>query len=81
MAAGSDQAQDGRRLGGIAKVIEQEARRLFVEDAERIENQIPSGRLQIGVILGQLPVSRDSAPGRIGLDSFLWIAQLQGVDV
>ncbi len=71
MAALADQAEDRRRLGSVAHVVEQQARRLFEEHAERAEDERSDRRRQVWMVAGQLPVARRPAPDRIGFDCAL----------
>jgi hypothetical protein len=77
VAALTDQAQDRGRLGGVAHVVEQQARRLLEEDAQGAENEGANRGRQIRMIPCQLPITRRPTPDRIGLDGALGRLQVQ----
>lgn len=64
----TDEAQHRRRLGRVAEVVAQQARRLVVQHPERAQDERPDGGVEIPVVGRQLPVSRDAPPDGVGLD-------------
>jgi hypothetical protein len=74
----ADQSEDRRGLGRIAQVVEEQARGLFIEDSSRAQDQGPDGRRKVRMIPGQLPIARDAAPDRVGLDRLGGIVQVEG---
>ena len=78
VAARADERQDRVGLRDLAQVVEQEAGRLVVEDAEWREDQGSHGSMKLTGIRRELPVARHAAPHREGLDRPRPVTQAEG---
>ena len=68
MASRSDEGEERAGLRHLANIVEQQRSRLVVEHAQRGKRKLANRRSEIPAVGRQLPVPRDAAPDRIGLD-------------